>query len=92
MTTQRSADPNGEHEVEGHTIVKFPASEEPGPGETDEPEVEGHFIKDPEVEGHGVTPPPTAMQREEPEVEGHGVRYAITDDDSSEGVRARDQD
>ena len=56
-------------EVEGHGWCRCKAI----PSEASEPEVEGHFIKDPEVEGHGVTPPPTAMQREEPEVEGHMI-------------------
>ena len=72
MTTERSADPKGENEVDRHS-VKMRGVPQDAQGTDTEPEVEGHFIKDPEVEGHGVTPPPTGMQRDEPEVEGHIV-------------------
>ena len=72
MMTERTADAKDENEVEGHFIK--------------DPEVEGHWVRkhgakpedqpgagEADTEGHGVTPPPTAMQREEPEVEGHIV-------------------
>ena len=78
MTTEHTVDPNDELEVEGCSL-KFGATPQDSTSQ-DEPEVEGHFIKDLEVEGHALRR--AAMpgdqdvtdQDQGSEVEGHRLR------------------